>query len=419
MKMKTACWWPALLAALMMVPMAASAVPSFARQTGLSCAMCHTVFPQLTPFGRTFKLNGYTEAGDTSKDTENLSEDLSAPMAAMLEVSYASWNKSAPGTSHSGAAFPDQFSLFYAGRITSQMGAFVQATLSGSDSFSMDNADVRWAQDTKTADGKDLIYGISLNNAPTVEDILNTTPVWAAFPSATGETEGVPAPAAGTLLGGDVVNQQSLGAVAYAMYDNHWYGAAGLYRNTNADTTADGLLGWAPYVRAAYQQDDGVNNWDIGLVGFQGNVQAVGTTGGPSDKYTDTGIDAQFQRLLGNDTLTVRAAYIAEKRNNDYSLAGGMASNSSDNLHNANLSVTYFKNRRIGGSLGYFTIGGDSDTALWGGSPDSNYWMAEADYVPWLNTKFSLQYTAYGKFDGATSGASDNNTLYALAWFMF
>ena len=35
------------------------AVPSFARQTGMTCAACHTVFPELTPFGREFKLNGY------------------------------------------------------------------------------------------------------------------------------------------------------------------------------------------------------------------------------------------------------------------------------------------------------------------------------------------------------------------------
>jgi len=34
------------------------AVPSFARQTGMACAACHTVFPELTPFGREFKLNG-------------------------------------------------------------------------------------------------------------------------------------------------------------------------------------------------------------------------------------------------------------------------------------------------------------------------------------------------------------------------
>jgi hypothetical protein len=45
-----------------------------------------------------------------------------------------------------------------------------------------------------------------------------------------------------------------------------------------------------------------------------------------------------------------------------------------------------------------------------------------------MNTKFSLQYTAYTKYNGRTrdilydgSGrsASDNNTLYVLAWFAF
>src|ERR1035438_1257800 len=41
------------------VAVPAVAVPSFARQTGMACAACHTVFPELTPFGREFKLNGY------------------------------------------------------------------------------------------------------------------------------------------------------------------------------------------------------------------------------------------------------------------------------------------------------------------------------------------------------------------------
>jgi hypothetical protein len=35
-------------------------VPSYARQTGLACSACHYQFLTLTPFGRKFKLNGYT-----------------------------------------------------------------------------------------------------------------------------------------------------------------------------------------------------------------------------------------------------------------------------------------------------------------------------------------------------------------------
>ncbi|MFI5245032.1 MAG: hypothetical protein ACHQQR_07385, partial [Gemmatimonadales bacterium] len=41
----------------------AARIPSFSRQTKLACSMCHTGFPQLTPFGRLFKLNGYTLTG--------------------------------------------------------------------------------------------------------------------------------------------------------------------------------------------------------------------------------------------------------------------------------------------------------------------------------------------------------------------
>ena len=38
----------------------AHAVPSYARQTGQNCIACHVSFPELTPYGRYFKLTGYT-----------------------------------------------------------------------------------------------------------------------------------------------------------------------------------------------------------------------------------------------------------------------------------------------------------------------------------------------------------------------
>ena len=51
--------------------------------------------------------------------------------------------------------------------------------------------------------------------------------------------------------------------------------------------------------------------------------------------------------------------------------------------------------------------------------------VGELDFLPWLNTRFTLQYVAYDKFDGAHTAydgvrnASDNNTLYLLAWLVF
>src|SRR6516165_9180714 len=47
----------------------ALALPSFARQTGQPCGTCHTSFPGLTPFGRRFKLLGYTTGGGAYRTT--------------------------------------------------------------------------------------------------------------------------------------------------------------------------------------------------------------------------------------------------------------------------------------------------------------------------------------------------------------
>ena len=41
----------------------AQALPSFARQTGQPCGACHTDFAGLTPYGRRFKIGGYTYGG--------------------------------------------------------------------------------------------------------------------------------------------------------------------------------------------------------------------------------------------------------------------------------------------------------------------------------------------------------------------
>src|SRR5512135_1248356 len=53
----------------------AQALPSFARQTGQPCGTCHTDFPGLTPYGRLFKLNGYTAGGGPFRKTLFSSQD--------------------------------------------------------------------------------------------------------------------------------------------------------------------------------------------------------------------------------------------------------------------------------------------------------------------------------------------------------
>src|SRR5271165_3812270 len=103
----------AACAALLILPATVHAVPSFARQTGLSCEACHTEFPILTEFGRQFKINGYTmSTGQTELP----------PLAVMLQPSFTQTNGSQPGGAaphfaNNGNMALTQASLFYAGRL--------------------------------------------------------------------------------------------------------------------------------------------------------------------------------------------------------------------------------------------------------------------------------------------------------------
>jgi hypothetical protein len=56
-----------LTSAILLISPGAEAMPSFSRQTGQACSTCHTQSfgPNLTPFGRDFKLGGYTMGGGT------------------------------------------------------------------------------------------------------------------------------------------------------------------------------------------------------------------------------------------------------------------------------------------------------------------------------------------------------------------
>ena len=100
-------------AAVLIKPPPASAVPSFARQTGQPCATCHTAFPELTPFGRRFKLGGYTMGG-------GLTFEQAPPIAAMLipTFTHTARNQDAPPTpdTHTNNnTVLQQASLFYGG----------------------------------------------------------------------------------------------------------------------------------------------------------------------------------------------------------------------------------------------------------------------------------------------------------------
>jgi len=426
----------------------ASAVPSYARQTGMTCAACHTQFPELTPFGRSFKLGGYTLTTQPTVEekSESSGGELSLgafpPISAMMQISYTSTKKAQPDTAiptsnaqNGSVLLPQQLSLFYAGRISPKIGSFIQFTYDGNeDKTSIDNTDIRFA-DNGTMGGNPVTYGLSLNNNPTVQDLWNSTAAW-GIPYASSSI--APTPSAVTLLDG-TLGQQVGGMGPYAAIhfgQDILYGEITLYRAAAPgkgliDSTlagSDKVKGWAPYLRAAYEHNWGNNSWEVGALALNAETTPEGFAyDADQDKRKDFALDTQFQHMEGTHVYSANAIYIREKQ--DWA-AGRTAANASNTLKTFKATGSYYYRKTYGAILQYFQTTGDADAGLYATSashkPDSKGLLAEALYTPWENTRFALQYTAYSKFDGEKTNydgnnrdAKDNNTVYLLGWFMW
>ncbi len=438
-------------AALLLAPGSAQAVPSFARQTGFACEACHTVFPELTPYGRRFKLNGYTVdnlpqvSGITPSKEQTLMLNQLPPLSFMFQTSYTSTKKALPDTALPDAfakngqvLFPQQASLFYAGRIAPNLGAFVQMTYDGtSGSFGWDNTDIRYAR----LANENFLWGLSLNNNPTVQDLWNTTSAWQSPFDQRSAT--APGPGAGTMIDGGLADAGVAGVSAYGYLYNSVYVELGAYRSAPAaaqiDSTSTNVVkGAAPYWRLAYEHQWGRHSLEVGAYGVEAKLYPGGDVplSGPTNKYSDWALDSQYQYIGDENLVTVTATYIHEKQTLDATYGAGASSNPSDTLKTLRIGASYYYDRKYGGALGYFSTTGSSDDLLYAqgdpvtgfanSKPDSKGWTAELDWVPYENTKIALQYTMYDKFnggdtnyDGAGRNAKDNNTLYLLGWINF
>lgn len=429
----------------------AFAVPSFARQTGMECTACHTVFPELTPLGRSFKLGGYLMS------TSNKAYEFPPPLAGMAQISYSHTDRAQPpGSIEDNWAtritsgqndvlnIPQQLSVFYGGRVLYNIGAFVQGTFDGpGNSFFLDNTDLRYVN-TTTFWGKKLVYGLTINNNPTVQDAWNSTPAW-GFPSAASGV--APAPAAATIIDG-TLGQQVGGIGLYAYWNSLVYAEATVYR-----TTRNGITEWlgsgtptdivvddvAPYWRLVLQhQWEKEHSLSVGTYGMVANIFPGGNSHGPTDKFTDIAFDAQYQYIVKKHVLSAQTTWIHENQDRDASFALGNTANKSDHLNTFRMNLNYYYRShlgQIGGTASYFSTTGDKDDVLYSsgsldgsrtGKPDSDGFILEADFLPWKAGKISIQYTVYNKFngghtnyDGSGRNASDNNTLYLLVWLMF
>jgi hypothetical protein len=426
----------------------AYAIPSFARQTGVSCTGCHTVFPELNSFGRSFKLRGYTLGG--ALDDKQFPENL--PLTAGIQISDTSVKDRYKGADPA-ADFPQSnkpivqlLGLYYGGKIADKFGAFAQYNYDGIEKkWAAEMIDVRYADSTASGD-KELLYGVTVSNSPTTQDVWNSSAMW-AFPHI--GTAGI-MPTQTSLLDMTLANQVGNVGV-YGFWDNQFYaevgflrnGKNGIFRALNLGTTlATAIDGNAPHLRLAWEK-----NWDshslmIGANAVRANIFPDPTVqSGQTDRYTDVMVDGQYQYDGGDHQFSLIGSYDREKRSWDASFPAMTASNASDNLYTFKLNGHYWYQHKIGGGIGLFDYRGDTDTMKYGmgmgasamdnasGSPDTRGWIAEANWLPLenrQNVKLGLRYTAYTKFNGAGSNyngggrdASDNNSLFAYVWMLY
>jgi hypothetical protein len=458
----------------------ASALPLFARQTGQNCVACHAggQFPELTPYGRIFKMTGYTIGERT------------IPLAAMAVISnsrVANTSKSddpSSDFSKNGQTIFATGSLFTGGKITDNIGGFAQitydpyATLDASGTYhghsNADNIDLRFA-DRFVSPRRDLIYGLSLNNNPSVSDPWNTAAAWMQYVP-------VPSPTSSQFIDGNApypsfaAGGNIAGLTAYAFWNRTIYAELGAYGSSRgalsfmhagvaaADQTK--LRGLNPYWRLAWNREWGAHSLMIGTAGMESRIYDDPLdTSDPSTvhRWRDTSIDAQYQYLLDPHAITAQLVYSHSNHRYPDALANQPVpfvdplgnplanTNSRDTTNLLRAKFTYVYQAKYGGSLGFFNLTGSTNTANQtagtspdtltvtsdstvaapstrvtgnlSGNPATEGMTLEAFWTPVQYLRIGAQYTAYSKFNGASTNydgfgrnARDNNSLFIYLW---
>ncbi len=415
-----------------LLPLEASALPAFARQTGQNCVACHAggQYPELTPYGRMFKMTGYTIGERT------------IPISVMGLATYSNIaNAPSDAQKHAQPIFATG-SLFLAGKMSENIGAFVQFTYdnyavdNGDGTFSghtiADNMDFRFASHI-VDEQRDWVYGVSINNNPSISDPWNTAAAWMQYvptpsPSSYQFIDGkAPYPKFGT--GGNIA-----GLSAYLFWSRTLYAEVGSYGTADQafsfmstgidDAGKTKLSGGNPYWRLALSHEWGPHNVMVGASGMTAKVYDVGSDNsdpGNLGRFQNNGFDAQYQYILDPHTVTVQWAYMKQQQTYSDNAGGTPGLTDTNDVTRAKLSYIY--RAKYGGSLSYFNQNGTTNVQS---EPGTTGWTYEAIWIPSQNVRLGAQYTTYSKYqgagsnyDGAGRNASDNNTLFLYAWFAY
>ena len=308
----------AVMAATAFAP-EASAVPVFARQTGMACSACHfQSFPALTGFGKSFKTSGYTMMGAQEKieGEHGLSIPATLNMGVYMQARYQKTNGPRVGTvtdpvtrittstfnNNDGRIdLPDEFSLFFGGRASENIGALTEMAVGGPA------AGVVGAKFPIMFD----VGSVKLGVVPFTVDSLGPQYGFDLF--ATGATangrvvENGVGYSANMYLGGNTAASGASIVVANETFHVSLTPWAQGHLVTNAGLAATKLSG--TYVRAAYTPT--VADWDlgVGIQNYSGDSLAGVDTIVSANKDSATIIDFQGQGEVAAMPIGIYGSY--------------------------------------------------------------------------------------------------------------
>ena len=133
--------------------------------------------------------------------------------------------------------FPQQVSLLWGGKIAPHFGAFAQVTYDdASNTFNIDNTDLRFANAIVLPNKTPFTYGVSINNNPIDRGPWNTTPAF-GFPYVPPEVF-VPSLASPLINAGTAY--QVAGPVGYVLWNEQAYAAFGVYHYAKNGSNSPG-----------------------------------------------------------------------------------------------------------------------------------------------------------------------------------
>ena len=473
--MRTNFWRMVVCLVLMHGVFSAHALPSFAEQTQQACKACHLNMGELTPTGRHFKLTGYTQGSRVTPFS------LTATASVTKVKSTASSIDPSVTMPQNGKLIPEDINLFVAGKFTDQIGGNIKWTgnaantnpLYGSTGvqtgtrvghdFFLDASDLRFAKQD-TVDAQAVTWGVTLNNAPATQDLWNTTPVH-SFPyrsSSLLNAWGIGQLGPTTMMDGGLTSQ-TMGLGLYAMLNDTVYMELSNYFKSSPGSSALALSGPVntiqtnanPYWRLAWSRVNGNDSYMLGTFGMITHLMRDPfVAGSASGKYTDTGLDVQYQHITDTHSVTAQASYIRENVQWGARAVGRSHDTASGTLSTFKTKLTYDYARTYGSSVFYFKTNGSTDSLYWSynpdpgvitgacnqttsilafcsatGTPKTNGMGFEFYHVPMPSVHIALQQTYYKNFlggatfidnsSGNSRAARDNNLTYLYVTYAY